>query len=404
MSPGPCRAHADAVTALFLSADGSQVLTGSADKTVRLATFANGQAVRTVEGTGRGDRPRWRWRPTARSSPAARPTTASSCGTARTTPSSARRSPTAGRSTRSPSTPAATQLLTGGGDGLLKLWALPPIPGKSLVHPDAVTVRRPQRRRQAPHHRRGRQDRAVAGTWPPTPPPAGAAVHRPHRRRHRGRPVGQRPAPRLGRCRRDDPLLEPGQRPADRPARRPRRAADGAGLQPRRAQLLSAVGGRQRQGLAVAARCPQDAGPRRPGDQRGRQPRRRPACSPAAPTRRCGSGTSTTSAIERPFAGQTLGVTAVAFNGNGTSVAAGGADKSVIVWNAADAKEVKKFADSAGRGQRDRLQPRRQVRRRRPRRQQSSACSTSPPARRRRASPATPARSPAWPSRSRATR
>src|SRR5262249_62174994 len=34
--------------------------------------------------------------------------------------------------------PQNTQLLTGGGDGLLKLWALPPVPAGSLPHPDAV--------------------------------------------------------------------------------------------------------------------------------------------------------------------------------------------------------------------------------------------------------------------------
>ena len=34
--------------------------------------------------------------------------------------------------------PAGTQLLTAGGDGLLKLWALPVAPTRVLTHPDAV--------------------------------------------------------------------------------------------------------------------------------------------------------------------------------------------------------------------------------------------------------------------------
>ena len=34
--------------------------------------------------------------------------------------------------------PASTQLLTGGSDGLLKLWAMPPVPERTLTHPDAV--------------------------------------------------------------------------------------------------------------------------------------------------------------------------------------------------------------------------------------------------------------------------
>ena len=36
--------------------------------------------------------------------------------------------------------PQNTQLLTGGADGLVKLWALPPVPTRTLTHPDAVNV------------------------------------------------------------------------------------------------------------------------------------------------------------------------------------------------------------------------------------------------------------------------
>src|SRR5262249_58156568 len=34
--------------------------------------------------------------------------------------------------------PSNTQLLTAGADGLVKAWALPPVPARSLSHPDAV--------------------------------------------------------------------------------------------------------------------------------------------------------------------------------------------------------------------------------------------------------------------------
>ena len=42
------------MTALALSADGNQILSGSADKTVRLSTFANGQQVRAFTGPTAG--------------------------------------------------------------------------------------------------------------------------------------------------------------------------------------------------------------------------------------------------------------------------------------------------------------------------------------------------------------
>jgi WD40 repeat protein len=51
----------------------------------------------------------------------------------------------------------------------------------------------------------------------------------------------------------------------------------------------------------------------------------------------------TTGAMERAFGGNSLSVTSVAFSSNGALVVAGGADKSVTVWNAADGKEVKKI-------------------------------------------------------------
>src|SRR5205085_256516 len=34
--------------------------------------------------------------------------------------------------------PSNTQLLTAGADGLLKVWAFPPVPPRSIAHPDAV--------------------------------------------------------------------------------------------------------------------------------------------------------------------------------------------------------------------------------------------------------------------------
>ena len=110
------------MTALALSADGNQILTGSADKTVRLSTYANGQQVRVFPGPaaavtsvalggplGRrrhGRRPpvpleRRRWQLVRQVAAHGGPVTGVAFNA------------------------RATQMLTAGGDGLLKLWALP---------------------------------------------------------------------------------------------------------------------------------------------------------------------------------------------------------------------------------------------------------------------------------------
>src|SRR5262249_2207608 len=51
-----------------------------------------------------------------------------------------------------------------------------------------------------------------------------------------------------------------------------------------------------------------------------------------------------TGAKERDFPSHTLPITSVAFGPGGTTVAAGSADKSITVWNTADAKVIKKVA------------------------------------------------------------
>src|SRR5262249_59077223 len=35
--------------------------------------------------------------------------------------------------------PQGTQMLTSGADGVLKLWSMPPVPGRALAHADGVT-------------------------------------------------------------------------------------------------------------------------------------------------------------------------------------------------------------------------------------------------------------------------
>lgn len=53
-APKPLPAHADAVTSLFVSADGNSVLTGGADKAVKLSNSANGQLTREFTGSTAG--------------------------------------------------------------------------------------------------------------------------------------------------------------------------------------------------------------------------------------------------------------------------------------------------------------------------------------------------------------
>ena len=127
LPPTPARAlsapHGGAVTALALSPDGNQILSGSADKTVRLSTFSNGQQVRAFTG------------PTAGVASVALGGPYAAAGTEDQRlflwnaadgkllrQVAAHGGPVTGVAFNA----AANQLLTSGGDGLLKLWALPP--------------------------------------------------------------------------------------------------------------------------------------------------------------------------------------------------------------------------------------------------------------------------------------
>jgi WD40 repeat protein len=138
--PAPRRTivtHGGAIQALALAGDGNQVLTGGADKTVRLSTLANAKEVRTYAGpaaavesvafnsnatlvaAGTADSRLFLW-----NAPDPKPVSQAY----------AHGGPVTGVAFH----PQNTQLLTAGGDGLLKLWAMPPIPGRLLTHPDAV--------------------------------------------------------------------------------------------------------------------------------------------------------------------------------------------------------------------------------------------------------------------------
>ena len=138
--PAPGRTlltHTAPIQALALAADGNQVLTGGADKAVRLSTLANAKEVRAYTGpgaavqsvafngnatqvaAGTADHRLFLWN-------AADPKPLDQ--------TYAHGGPVTGVAFH----PQNTQLLTSGGDGLIKLWAMPPIPSRVLPHPDAV--------------------------------------------------------------------------------------------------------------------------------------------------------------------------------------------------------------------------------------------------------------------------
>jgi WD40 repeat protein len=130
-------AHADAVTALFLSADGNTAATGGADKVVKLANVANGQLVKDFAGAGAalnavatGGNP---------------PSVAGGAADGRLYVWNAADGKLFAQPLAHPGGvtglafhPAQPLLATVGADGLLKTWALPLIPSRAIVTPDRV--------------------------------------------------------------------------------------------------------------------------------------------------------------------------------------------------------------------------------------------------------------------------
>ncbi len=343
-APRPLPAHAEAITSLFLSNDGNQVLTGSADRTVRLSTFANGQAVR-----------QWKGPAAAVTAVALAPNnTLVAAGTADSrlylwnaaNESLISQALAHGGPVNAVAfNPAVTQLLTGGGDGLIKLWSLPSVPGKTLLHPDAVlaAVLSADGKRLIT----GSADKIVR-SWnlaAPAQPERQFAGH-----------TGPVTAVALSS---NGQLLASGG--ADETIR--------FWNQPNGQQtyLLGAHAG-PLTSLAFSPNGQQLLSASEDGDLKVWQlPLSAPkllahadqvtgvAVSPdgtrllsACADRTVRLWNLTTNAIERNFTGHTMAVTAVAFSGNAASIAAGGADRSVLVWNTADAREIKKFANLPG--------------------------------------------------------
>lgn len=137
VAPRALPVHAGAVTALFHSADGNSVLTGGADKMVKLSNFANGQLVKDFAGAGAALQ-------AVALSP--NPTTAAAGGADgklylwSTADGKLLAQPQAHANgvTGLAFHPSQPILATVGADGLLKTWALPMSVARAIPTPDRV--------------------------------------------------------------------------------------------------------------------------------------------------------------------------------------------------------------------------------------------------------------------------
>jgi WD40 repeat protein len=328
-------AHGDAVTALALSNDGNSLVSASADKTVRLTNAANGQLIRDFKGATAGVE-----------SVALSPNGALiAAGTADKrlllwqTADAKMLANVANQATGLAFNPASNQLLTGGGDGVLKLWALPPVPERTLAHPDAV--------RSAVASADGKRlftasaDKIVRA-WNL------ANLQQPERQFS-----GHTAAVNAVAVNADGKLLASAGDDATirfwDQGNGQQTALIGAHAGPVTSlsfnasnQVLSASA----DGSVKLWQPPAAAGKMlaHPGQVTSAVltpdgARLLTGCS----DKQVRLWNLTSGQVERPFAGPTLGVLCVAMNPAGTQVTAGGADKTLFVWETANAKEIKKF-------------------------------------------------------------
>jgi WD40 repeat protein len=337
-SRGLAAAHGDAVTTVGLSADGNTIVSGSADKTVRLSAFANGQAAKTFTA------------PATVNTAALAPNGAVvAAGTANNrlvlfnvadgktiSDVAAHGGPVTGVAFH----PQSTQLLTAGGDGLLKLWALPAAAPRSVAHPDAVLSA--YATADGKRLLTGGQDKIVR-SWNPAAPqqpdrqftghtaPVTAVLLSPNGQNLVS--AGEEGTIRFWNQQNGQTTELIGAHAA---------AITALSYNPNGQQLLSASADGSLKLWQLPAAAPK---PLIHPDQVTSA-----VLTPDGARLLTGCGDKqvrlwnlANSQAEKTFPALTLAVNAVAVNANGNLVAAGGADKTLTVWNADDAKEVKKL-------------------------------------------------------------
>jgi WD40 repeat protein len=326
------------VTALALSSDGNSFVSGGADKNVRLANATNGQLIREFKGANAGVE-----------SVALSPNGALiAAGTAdkrlliwqandgKLLANVA--SPAAGIAFH----PGSNQLLTGGSDGALKLWAMPPVPERILAHADAVraaVVSADGKRMFS-----GGADKIVrawnlADTRMPDRQYSGhtAAVNA----------VALSADGKFLASAGDDETIRFWNQSNGQQT-----GLIGAHAGPVTSLAFHSNG----QVLSASADGSIKLWQQPSGGKLLAHPSQVTSAALSPDGSRLLTGCSdkqvrlwnlSNGQIERPFTGPSLGVLCVAMNPAGTQVAAGSADKTLFVWNAADAKEIKKFTLAA---------------------------------------------------------
>ena len=327
--------HGDAVSALALSPDGNTLVSASADKTVRVANAGSGQLVRELKGAN-----------AAVESAALSPNGAIvAAGTADKhllvwqTKDGQLLADVANLTAGLAFHPTSNQLITGGSDGALKLWAMPPTPERILAHADAV--RAAVASADGKRLFTGGADKIVR-SW-------NLADTKQPERQFSGHTAAVNAVSISG----NGQLLAS---TGDDGTVRFWNQSNGQstvwlGVHEAPATSLAFDGSNRVLSASADGSIKLWQPPTNMGKLLAHPAPVVSAMLSSDGTRLltgCGDKqvrlwNSTSGKLERPFTGHALGVLCVAMNPSGTQVAGGGADKTLLLWETANAKEIKRF-------------------------------------------------------------